>query len=838
MITHAKNTMTGEVKDFPNSCLPSGWVVADSNIVLVSTQPKITSFQIEGGPLAVEGDLLTAKWTSENATRCVPSGDWSGTKASSGTEYLHPSKIGYANYGLICYDASGQASTPITSTPFIASSTTMTKTGTLSVLSAEPLSVAPNNTAIQAILNQPAGMAGLTLIEQTSGPEVTPQTARVFLSQSEVAESTIVFRLGQATPLKAGTPYHYMITAQSGNTTSVVTHQGSFTTAAATAPVGKTGAITMNLEISKSLIQKGESPTLTWSVTNADTCTASGGWSGAKNPVGGSEAVTPKDMLTLYSLDCRNSTSQQGMMVDVTVATDAVAPTVTFSADTYSVKKGDAVTLSWNTNASSCQSFADELKSDGEFTWTQDDEWAASSGQRNTTGSQILHPDITAKYTLNCFNNEKQTIRAVVITVDGKKPAAGGPAISLSKVKVYSQGDETVKYFSYEYGNTPADGSLQQTLIVTKKSTGAVVVVKNVVADVNKGPSGFTSIGGFEYATAYHYLLDLLDPSDGRVAHEEGDFQTGSAPQQKKEEKKDIQVCAQVLTSARNKTSGEVKTFPNSCIPDGWEHVFGDMMQKKAEEKKATSVDKIAAIQQTAGLLGNNKIDELLSQINELRNQVKEQQTEITVLKKVSTELKGLTEKNQQAINAFVTYGVDDNSKNLGQGERAAVVYSYKAAYNKMPQTDQELSDMIKIVNGRFPSERNKEAEKKAQTEFKRIYKRVANIQNANDMAAIIIMSYGLRQAAENRNLSSEQQGVQTFKVIYGAVPKTTEEWNVMQAITYSGASRKADTDRDLLSDEDEKSLGTDLNNPDTDGDGYADGLEVENGYSPLEKVT
>ena len=64
--------------------------------------------------------------------------------------------------------------------------------------------------------------------------------------------------------------------------------------------------------------------------------------------------------------------------------------------------------------------------------------------------------------------------------------------------------------------------------------------------------------------------------------------------------------------------------------------------------------------------------------------------------------------------------------------------------------------------------------------------------------------------------------------------PETTEEWNIMQAITYSGSSRGVDTDGDLLLDVREKELGTDPNNPDTDGDGYSDGEEVANGFDPL----
>jgi len=41
------------------------------------------------------------------------------------------------------------------------------------------------------------------------------------------------------------------------------------------------------------------------------------------------------------------------------------------------------------------------------------------------------------------------------------------------------------------------------------------------------------------------------------------------------------------------------------------------------------------------------------------------------------------------------------------------------------------------------------------------------------------------------------------------------------------------DTDRDLLEDSEESSWGTDINDPDTDDDGFLDGEEVENSSSP-----
>jgi len=42
------------------------------------------------------------------------------------------------------------------------------------------------------------------------------------------------------------------------------------------------------------------------------------------------------------------------------------------------------------------------------------------------------------------------------------------------------------------------------------------------------------------------------------------------------------------------------------------------------------------------------------------------------------------------------------------------------------------------------------------------------------------------------------------------------------------------DSDNDGLSDNEENLYGTDPENPDTDGDGYSDGVEVKSGYSPI----
>ena len=253
-----------------------------------------------------------------------------------------------------------------------------------------------------------------------------------------------------------------------------------------------------------------------------------------------------------------------------------------------------------------------------------------------------------------------------------------------------------------------------------------------------------------------------------------------------------------------------------------------------AVEKECSEDSSIADMKNKAYDIANNRFDDVLKELAELRNLVKEQQIKIEFLTRLKDNLEAITSKVEGMLNNFITYGVDDNTKKIGERERAAVLFSYKDAFKKLPESEEDMADVIKIANGRWPDKRNKDAEKEAEKHFKKIYKKVPNMKNPSDNAAITVMSYGLRQKAENRNLDSERQGIKIFMDIYGYHPSSTEDWNIMQAITYSGSKRGLDDDKDLLINERELELGTDPNNPDTDGDGFLDGMEVANGFDPL----
>jgi len=171
-----------------------------------------------------------------------------------------------------------------------------------------------------------------------------------------------------------------------------------------------------------------------------------------------------------------------------------------------------------------------------------------------------------------------------------------------------------------------------------------------------------------------------------------------------------------------------------------------------------------------------------------VKNLLNEIDSGLAFLKLKDSGTSELTQTAQARIANFIEYGLGENSINLGAGERRAVIFSYQAAFGQLPATAEDMKDVELIANGRWPKKRSAQAEEKAKAQFFNIYQREANMDNQSDNAAITIMAYGLRQRAANRNLESEKQGIIFFKDIFGYLPDTTEEWNILQAITYSGA--------------------------------------------------
>lgn len=219
---------------------------------------------------------------------------------------------------------------------------------------------------------------------------------------------------------------------------------------------------------------------------------------------------------------------------------------------------------------------------------------------------------------------------------------------------------------------------------------------------------------------------------------------------------------------------------------------FGLMRETLAKKQTQTTHDRELQLQlitddaQIVLESGTN-----LNSIIQYNNKIKDIEAQKNGMKAYTDPLikniNDLTTKNTYAINNFIIYGTK-STQILGAGERAGVVNSYKSAFNKVPITKNEWEDCIKIANGRWPTQRSEKSENNAKKEFNKIYKRNADMNNANDNAAVTVITYGLRP--KDRNLNSEKIAIKAFLNIYKYNPKSATDWDIVRAIAYSGTTR------------------------------------------------
>ncbi|HEX4387513.1 MAG TPA: hypothetical protein VH109_02695 [Steroidobacteraceae bacterium] len=107
---------------------------------------------------------------------------------------------------------------------------------------------------------------------------------------------------------------------------------------------------TASLSASAKDVAVNGSDTLTWTSTNASSCTASGGWSGSLAP-SGSKSVTVASSAT-YTITCTGGAGSANASTSVTAWS---APQPKISADTTSLLANNTVNLTWSsTGATAC----------------------------------------------------------------------------------------------------------------------------------------------------------------------------------------------------------------------------------------------------------------------------------------------------------------------------------------------------------------------------------------------------------------------------------------------------------------------------------------------------
>lgn len=227
----------------------------------------------------------------------------------------------------------------------------------------------------------------------------------------------------------------------------------------------------------------------------------------------------------------------------------------------------------------------------------------------------------------------------------------------------------------------------------------------------------------------------------------------------------------------------------DSIILDTSNAVKGQKSESKVlGEKVVNPADsQLVQILADSSVIFSENIETILTNAKSTRDQAKEKNTADKYLSSLTHEEKNLSSADANRLNWFVTYGTVA-TKVLGAGERAGVLNSYKEAFGKLPKTETEWEDAIKIASGRWPSVTSATAETKAKASFKKIYGKEADMNNQNENAAVTIMAYGLRPSA--RNLNSEKTAILSFKYFYKYMPVSANDWDAVRAIAYSGAKK------------------------------------------------
>src|SRR5262249_15060147 len=152
----------------------------------------------------------------------------------------------------------------------------------------------------------------------------------------------------------------------------------------------------VSLNANPTAIAAGNSSALSWSSTNANSCSESGAWSGTTT-TSGVRSVSPLQTST-YMMTCVGAGGNASKSVQVSVT--AASPTLSLTASPANITAGQSSTLSWSTsNATSC------IASGG---------W---SGTMSTAGNTSVAPSSTTSYTLACTGSGGTATKSVSVSV-------------------------------------------------------------------------------------------------------------------------------------------------------------------------------------------------------------------------------------------------------------------------------------------------------------------------------------------------------------------------------------------------------------------------------------
>ena len=187
-------------------------------------------------------------------------------------------------------------------------------------LSASTYSVAQNAGSVTLLVNRIGGASGEASVRYATangtaeaGTNYTTEHGKFSWSNGDSSPRALTIPISDAAPFTGTKTLAVAIASAEGVTL------GATTSAIVTIHGSGSSAPTIALSASPTSVSSGGSSTLTWSSTNATSCTASGGWSGS-HATSGSRSTGTVNASTTYTLTCTGSGGSTSQSAVVTVS--------------------------------------------------------------------------------------------------------------------------------------------------------------------------------------------------------------------------------------------------------------------------------------------------------------------------------------------------------------------------------------------------------------------------------------------------------------------------------------------------------------------------------------
>jgi PKD repeat protein len=395
----------------------------------------ITSFTASPSTVS-SGGSSTLSWSTTGASvTSVIIDNGVGSKPANGSATVNPTST--TTYTLSAYTTANSSpptaqvtvtvGQPAPTATFSAAPTSITtgQSSTLSWTSANATSITIDNGVGSQPLSGSTSVSPASTITYTltaTGPGgTTTKTATVTVSNppptATFSASPTTINAGQSSTLTWTTTNATTVSIDNGvgskpvNGSTSVSPSGTTTyTLTATGPGGpitKTATVTVNqppptinFTAQPSTIASGQTSSLIWNTTNATTVTISNGV--GSQPTSGSISVSPT-VTTTYIL---TAIGPGGSLTSQATVTISPAPSISFYADSFSIKTGQSTILRWNVTG------ATSITLDQGF------------GDVPAVGSVPVTPLVTTTYHLTATNSAGNSSASTTITVTAPPPPA------------------------------------------------------------------------------------------------------------------------------------------------------------------------------------------------------------------------------------------------------------------------------------------------------------------------------------------------------------------------------------------------------------------------------